>query len=79
MAPHSTDEGIYFIRKLGDRLRPGGAFWIVFPRAESSHRSDFDGDTRGLLEGATALGLVQTETLELGDHYVFSRFERPAV
>jgi hypothetical protein len=69
LAPSTTDEAVYFARKLRSRLAADSFIWIVYPKRGSPAEHEFAGDFEEMIVALFELGYVERgRTHLLGDY-----------
>ena len=75
IAPSSSDEAVYFARKLRPRLTSDSSLWIVLPKRGSTSEHLFTGSIEDLSVPMFELGYVDKGLATLGDHYTSLGFQ----
>ncbi len=65
----STEEALYFARKLRSRLGSDAPLWIVFPKYGTSHEHEFTGNLDELVIALFELGFAQVARAPVGEDY----------
>lgn len=79
IAPLSTDEAIYFARKLRARLTPDGSIWIVYPKRGSLKESEFTGGFDEMIVSLFELGFAEAGRANLSGDYTSTGFTLDAL
>ena len=75
IAPLSTDESIYFVRKLRTRLVSDGSVWIVYPKRGSPKEHEFSGSFEEMVVGLFELGFTESGRANLSGDYTSMGFQ----
>jgi hypothetical protein len=74
LTPQSTDEAVYFARKLRPRLRPHAPLWIVFPKRGNPHEQEFTGNLDEMIIAFFELGFSEAMRAAVGEDYSSTAF-----
>ncbi len=70
----TTDEAVYFARKLRPRLAPDSSVWIVYPKQGSPVEQDFAGNFEEMIVTLFELDYVECGRTHLPDDYASTGF-----
>jgi len=76
VTPHSTDEAVYFARKLRSRLDAGAAIWIVFPKFGTTQEREFTGNFDEMAIALYELGFKESARAPVGESYTSTGFTK---
>ncbi len=74
IAPLTTDEALYFARKLRTRLVADATLWIVYPKRGSPIESEFSGSFDNMIVSLFELGFGEAGRANLTGDYTSTGF-----
>ncbi len=74
IAALSTDEAVYFVRKLRSRLVQDGSVWIVYAKRGSPKEHEFSGSFEDMVVGLFELGFTESGRTNLSGDYTSTGF-----
>lgn len=74
VSPSTTDEAVYFARKLRPRLTPGSSVWIVYPKRGSPVEQNFAGKFEDMIVALFELDYVEIGRAHLVGEYASTGF-----
>ena len=74
ISPSTTDEAVYFARKLRPRLAPDSSVWIVYPKRGSPAEHDFSGNFEDMIVALFELDYVEIGRAHLTSNYTSTGF-----
>lgn len=74
VSPSSTDEAIYFARKLRPRLASESSVWIVYPKRGSQREQEFSGNFEEMMVALFELGYAEVGRANLSGDYTSTGF-----
>jgi hypothetical protein len=74
IAPLTTDEAVYFARKVRSRLAPRRAIWIVYPKRGSSAPDQLTGNFDDMVVALFELGFAEVGVAALNEIYTSTGF-----
>ncbi len=76
VTPQSTDEAVYFARKLRSRLDAGATIWIVFPKFGTAQEQEFTGNFDEMAIALYELGFHESARAPVGEPYTSTGFAK---
>jgi len=74
IAPLTTDEALYFARKVRSRVISGGGVWIVYPKRGTPAEGEFTGNFDDMVVALFELGFAEAGVAALSDLYTSTGF-----
>ena len=75
VSPSTTDEAVYFARKLRPRLDPDSSVWIVYPKRGSPAEHEFAGNFEDMIVALFELDYVEIGRAHLVGNYTSTGFQ----